>query len=249
MVLNYASAVTSTPAPVTSTPVTSTPVTSTSAPVPAPSEPQTSGVPVAKEHQVSDISVPVVKAVTEPSICIPRLPSSFNDGQLHEIVEQMKLGKVSKIDLINKTDRSGKDYLMAFIHFESWETTGPGGDVRTQLMNDEKLKIVYDEPDFLMMSKSYTSKNGKKDKSQKRERSMRTESMRTESTRTEKKPREKVTQVVDDDGETWNVMPSAKSAKKQNTSSSNVDEEYNETFTPSQKKQNAFAGLTIDNEE
>ena len=229
MVLNYASAV-------TSTPVTSTP---TPAPVPAPSEPQTSGVVMAKEVQVSDISVPVVKAVTEPSICIPRLPSSFNDGQLHDIVEQMKLGKVSKIDLINKTDRSGKDYLMAFIHFESWETTGPGGDVRTQLMNDEKLKIVYDEPDFLMMSKSYTSKNGKKDSSQKRERSM----------RTEKKPREKVTQVVDDDGETWNVIPSAKSAKKQNTSSSNVDEEYNETFTPSQKKQNAFAGLTLYNEE
>ena len=95
MTLSYASAVTSTPAPVTSTPV----------PAPAPSELQTSGVPVTKEHQESDTSVPVVKAVTEPSICIPRLPSSFNDGQLHEIVEQMKLGKVSKIDLINKTDR------------------------------------------------------------------------------------------------------------------------------------------------
>jgi len=225
MTLSYASAVTSTPAPVTSTPV----------PAPAPSELQTSGVPVTKEHQESDTSVPVVKAVTEPSICIPRLPSSFNDGQLHEIVEQMKLGKVSKIDLINKTDRSGKDYLMAFIHFESWETTGPGGDVRTQLMNDEKLKIVYDDPEFLMMSKSYTSKNGKKDKSQKRERSM--------------KPREKVTQVVDDDGETWNVLPSAKSAKKQNTASSNIDNEDNETSTPSQKKRNAFAGLTVYNEE
>jgi hypothetical protein len=233
MVLNYASAVTSTPvrgpAPVRP---------------PASSESQNSCVSVTKEGQESDTLVPVVNAVTEPSICISRIPLSFNDGQLRDIVEQMKLGKVSKIDLINKTDRSGNDYLMAFIHFDSWETTGPGGDVRTQLMNDEKLKIVYDDPEFLMMSKSYTSKNGKKGKSQKRELNM-----MSESTRTEKKPREKVTQVVDDDGETWNVLPSAKSAKKQNTSSSNVDEEYNETFTPSQRKQNAFAGLTVYNEE
>ena len=217
MVLNYASAVTSTNATL-----------STQCQPPPLFKPSS---PVTREQQEQ-----VVKVVTEPSICISRLPSSFNDGQLHEIVEEMKLGKVSKIDLINKTDRSGNDYLMAFIHFESWETTGPGGDVRTQLLNDEKLKVVYDEPDYLMMSKSYTSKNGKKDKSQKRERSM----------RTEKKSREKVTQVVDDDGESWNVMPSA---KRRNTSSSNIDKEENETSTPSHKNQNAFAGLTIYNEE
>ena len=231
MVLNYASAVTSTNATL-STQCQPHPLLKPSTPV------------TREQQEQQEQQEQVVKVVTEPSICISRLPSSFNDGQLHEIVEEMKLGKVSKIDLINKTDRSGNDYLMAFIHFESWETTGPGGDVRTQLMNEEKLKIVYDEPDYLMMSKSYTSKNGKKDKSQKRERSMRTESMRTE-----KKSREKVTQVVDDDGESWNVMPSAKSTKRRNTSSSNVGEEDSETSTPSQKKRNAFAGLTVYNDE
>lgn len=97
-------------------------------------------------------------AITEPSICIPRLPPSFNDGQILEIVNELGLGDVENIDFIHKSDHTGSEYLMVFIHMSSWACDENATSIRMDLMNDEKIKIVYDDPHFCILSKSYSKR-------------------------------------------------------------------------------------------
>lgn len=97
-------------------------------------------------------------AITEPSICIPRLPPSFNDGQILEIVNELGIGDVENIDFIHKSDHTGSEYLMVFIHMSSWACDENATSIRMDLMNDEKIKIVYDDPHFCILSKSYSKR-------------------------------------------------------------------------------------------
>jgi len=91
-----------------------------------------------------------------PTICIPRLPSTFSDGQIVDIINDIGLGKIKKIDLISKIDRNGVDYLIAFVHMEEWLGTETAQSVLEDLLNDEKITVVYDDPLFLTLTKSRT---------------------------------------------------------------------------------------------
>ena len=135
-------------APVQVAPVTRTPA----APVPAAPEPAVP-VPVpAKEAPVR---------MTTPSVCIPRVPNGWSDGVIQDVMENdVGYGKVSKVDMINKADRNGNEYTMAFIHFEEWASTEESMTDRDKLLNNEKIKVVYDEADekYFTISKSYAKR-------------------------------------------------------------------------------------------
>ena len=166
------------------------------------------------------------KPVTYPSICIPWLPTSFSDGQVIDIINEIGLGDIEKVDLIGKVDRNDNDYLMAFIHMENWSMEGYGKSVRDDLLDDDTppIKIVYDDPKFLMLSKSYTERPDGKGKTRKPFKSKR---------------REKVAKTYVEDGDTWHVTQSK--SKKTHSISAKATQQDNRLV------KNSFASLIDDN--
>ena len=96
----------------------------------------------------------------EPTLCIARLPTQMSsDGVVMSIVgTELGYGKVEKVDMIQKTDRNGIDYMMAFVHFAEWTNSEAVNADRVKLMNGEKIKVVYDEENnrYFTLTRSYT---------------------------------------------------------------------------------------------
>ena len=178
----------------------------------------------------SSTPAPVKVAVTEPSICIPRVPKSFNDGTVLDVIAELGLGDVEKVDLIHKVDRNNVEYLMVFIHMNAWNMEGDGKEVRDQLMNNEKVKIVYDDPDYLFLSKSYTARPG-------------TSGYKKRSPKTIRKTVADPTTYVDDAGDTWNVRPVHKRSTRADDRPPSPKEEQSR-----QKPRNGFAGLAYNDD-
>ena len=96
----------------------------------------------------------------EPTLCIARLPTQMSsDGVVMSIVgTELGYGKVEKVDMIQKTDHNGIDYMMAFVHFAEWTNSEAVKADREKLMNGEKIKVVYDEENnrYFTLTRSYT---------------------------------------------------------------------------------------------
>ena len=105
--------------------------------------------------------------VKEPTLCIARLPTQMSsDGVVMSVVgTDLGYGKVEKVDMIQKTDRNGVDYMMAFVHFAEWANTDAVNADREKLMNGEKIKVVYEEENgrYFTLARSYTKSREQRD--------------------------------------------------------------------------------------
>jgi hypothetical protein len=112
-------------------------------------------------------SDPPTTVVKEPTLCIARLPSQMSsDGVVMSVVgSDLGYGKVEKVDMIQKTDRNGIDYMMAFVHFAEWANTDAVNADREKLMNGEKIKVVYEEENgrYFTLARSYTKSREQRD--------------------------------------------------------------------------------------
>ena len=207
--------------------------TPAAAPIPAPRPvKRSSPVPAPRSNAVSSTHV------TEPSICIPRVPMSFSDGLVIEIIKELGLGDIEKVDLINKTDRNDNDYMMVFVHMKSWNLEGSGGETRDQLMNNEKIKIVYDDPHYLFLSKSYTARPGSNDRKRQ---------SNYISRRQKKGFSNKPTAYIDDSGESWNMKP-VYEKKSKNIQTYEESPQVKSTSEPLRKSANGFSGLDLNDD-
>tara|TARA_B100001778_G_C18548791_1_gene612020 strand:+ start:657 stop:1274 length:618 start_codon:yes stop_codon:yes gene_type:complete len=90
--------------------------------------------------------------INEPSLCIPRVFSNITDERVYEVIAQLELGELERIDMVERETREGVLYQRVFIHFKKWN---PSADnVRERLVNGEEIKIVYDDPWFWKVSAS-----------------------------------------------------------------------------------------------
>ena len=82
-----------------------------------------------------------------PSICIPRIFKHISIPFIIDIFQNKLLfGKIKNIDVV---DISGNnDYKKIFIHFYNWYTNESAIDNKNKILNDETIKIVYDNPWF-----------------------------------------------------------------------------------------------------
>jgi hypothetical protein len=85
-----------------------------------------------------------------PSLCIPRVHSNISEKRIHAIFTKLKLGIISKIDIIqkNKEDK----FKLVFIHFKEWFREGNALIARERLMNGKEIKVIYDDPWFWKIS-------------------------------------------------------------------------------------------------
>lgn len=82
-----------------------------------------------------------------PSICIPRVFKHISTAFITDIFQQkLGLGIIKKIDTI--PNHSDGQFKKIFIHFESWNDNEKAKNVKSKLIQDTILKVVYDGPWF-----------------------------------------------------------------------------------------------------
>lgn len=90
-----------------------------------------------------------------PSICIPRVFSNITWKQVKDVFEELKLGRIDRVDMIKKENEKGEKFQRVFVHFKFWNNRDDNAmKVRSKLLNGDEVKIVYDDPWFWKISKS-----------------------------------------------------------------------------------------------
>ena len=87
-----------------------------------------------------------------PSLCIPRVFSSINELRIKKIFEDLKLGELKNIDMVEKRADNGTMYYRVFIHFKTWFNNDTANQARKQLIEGKEIKIIYDDPWFWKVS-------------------------------------------------------------------------------------------------
>jgi hypothetical protein len=90
----------------------------------------------------------------EPSLCIPRVFPNITEDRIWGVLDELALGVIERIDMVERETRDGEPYQRVFIHFKEWNENTQGGVVRQRLLDGEEIKIVYDEPWFWKVSAS-----------------------------------------------------------------------------------------------
>ncbi len=89
---------------------------------------------------------------SHPSLCIPRVNNSIDISQIRRVFEKIRLGKIDRIDVIERRNASGEIYKRAFIHFKKWNPSEDAQNTRNRLLSGKDIKIVYDNPWFWKVS-------------------------------------------------------------------------------------------------
>ena len=92
------------------------------------------------------------KAVTHPSICIPRTFTTIRGEQTKRAVfntfKDLRVGHIERIDTVHKTDNRGERYCTVYVHLKWNMESKLACDTRQKLLDGQDVKIVYDEPWF-----------------------------------------------------------------------------------------------------
>ena len=83
------------------------------------------------------------------SIYIPHVFPNFDKDYITGVFENMDIGKVSRVDLVSKTDRQGKAYNAAYIHFDYWYTCPAAANLHAKILDPkQEAKIMHQDPWF-----------------------------------------------------------------------------------------------------
>jgi hypothetical protein len=89
------------------------------------------------------------------SICIPRVFKNITERRIRAIFYKLRLGFVERVDMVAKTNEKGDDFWRVFVHFSDWNDKNQHGvQMRHKLETGDKVKIVYDNPWYWMVSQS-----------------------------------------------------------------------------------------------
>ena len=89
------------------------------------------------------------------SICIPRVFANIRWKRVKAVFDQLGLGEIDRIDMVQRTADDGSNFQRCFVHFKTWADTENARAVREQLdAEGGEIKIVYDEPWFWKCFKS-----------------------------------------------------------------------------------------------
>jgi len=93
-----------------------------------------------------------------PSLCIPRTHANIRRERLFAVFRSLGLGWIGRIDIVEKTDEStGAPFIRVFIHFTKWFQNAQTRKFLERLETQKSANIVYDEPWFWKVTKSFVS--------------------------------------------------------------------------------------------
>lgn len=83
-----------------------------------------------------------------PSLCIPRVFPNITWKRIKAVFEELGLGVVDRVDMVNKTNDRGDKFKRVFIHFKHWHANEDANAVKQKLISGDTVKIIYDDPWF-----------------------------------------------------------------------------------------------------
>ena len=87
-----------------------------------------------------------------PSLCIPRVFANISEARIRNVFNELSLGQISRIDMIERRADNGDVYKRVFIHFDKWCNNVDAQTTRQRLISGKDIKIVYDNPWFWKVS-------------------------------------------------------------------------------------------------
>jgi hypothetical protein len=81
-----------------------------------------------------------------PSLCIPRVFSNIGERHIYQIFDDLRLGDISRIDIVRANNAKGDKCNRVFIHFSRWYNNRNADTARERLLNGNDIKVIYDEP-------------------------------------------------------------------------------------------------------
>jgi hypothetical protein len=87
-----------------------------------------------------------------PCLCIPRVFSNINKNQIYKVINELELGEIDRIDIVNKNSEKGEKYNLVFIHIKKWFINENALTAQERLTNGKEIKIIYQDPWFWKVS-------------------------------------------------------------------------------------------------
>lgn len=83
------------------------------------------------------------------SLFIPYVFSNITQERIARVFENNLLGVVDHVDLVRKTDKNGKTYNAAYVHFSHWFNNSVAENFQERVLSpDKEARVVYDDPWF-----------------------------------------------------------------------------------------------------
>jgi hypothetical protein len=92
-------------------------------------------------------------------MCIPRVFENISERQVRDVFEQLDLGQLDHIDIIERKSEKGEKYKRIFIHFSKWYWNDEACAARRRLIEGKDIKVVYNIPWFWKISANRWSNN------------------------------------------------------------------------------------------
>lgn len=98
----------------------------------------------------SSSSVSTMTSINQQlSLFVPYMFPNITEARVSAIFSALLLGEVHHVDFIPKTDKNGKSYNAAYIHFAFWHESDTAARFQERVTNPGKeARLVYDEPWF-----------------------------------------------------------------------------------------------------
>lgn len=93
-------------------------------------------------------------AESQPSLCIPRVFNNITENRIRQVFDDLKLGKISRIDMKERKSEKGDSFKRVYVHFDKWFWNEDAQAARKKLISGKEIKIVYDNPWFWKVSAS-----------------------------------------------------------------------------------------------
>jgi len=91
-----------------------------------------------------------------PSLCIPRTHANIRKERIFAVLRSLGLGFIGRIDIVEKVDeKTGAPFIRVFIHFTKWFQNAQTRQFLEHLETQKSANIVYDEPWFWKVTKSF----------------------------------------------------------------------------------------------
>jgi hypothetical protein len=91
-----------------------------------------------------------------PSLCIPRTHANIRKERIFAVIRSLGLGWIGRIDVVEKMDeKTGTPFIRVFIHFTKWFQNAQTRQFLEHLETQKSANIVYDEPWFWKVTKSF----------------------------------------------------------------------------------------------
>jgi hypothetical protein len=90
-----------------------------------------------------------------PGIYIPMLFQNISEKQLRKIIEELNIFKPKIISMESKVLNNGTHCNMVFIDVEEWYHTPNAKRMRSKLLSDQEVKIIFNDPWFFICKRKH----------------------------------------------------------------------------------------------